>query len=130
MPLQFNTRPCAWFHEFTSLSAPPIDSKLRLAPSPPLAGERAGERWQVWRSPPYPTLPHSNPATLKNILCLPFPVEAMRHRKSGELANIGSAAAQIALLSSWKANSSRIKSPENPRAVRGFAASTLIRPTL
>ena len=61
---------------------------------------------------------------------VPLPVDATRQRKSGFDESIGSAASQIALESSWNANSSRMRSPEKPRAVRGFAASTLMRPTL
>ena len=60
----------------------------------------------------------------------PLPVDRMRQRKSGFDEMIGSAASQIAALSSWNANSSNMRSPEKPRAVRGLAASTLRRPTL
>ena len=62
------------------------------------------------------------------MFAVPLPVDATRQRKSGFEERIGSAASQIAALSSWNANSSRIRSPEKPRAVRGFAARTLMRP--
>src|SRR3954464_13424379 len=62
------------------------------------------------------------------MLCLPLGVEAMRHKKSLLEARMGSAASQMAWAFSWKANSSRMRSPEKPRAVRGLAARILMRP--
>ena len=63
------------------------------------------------------------------MLSLPFGVETIRSL-SPFLETTGKSARHIALLSLWKANSSRKRFAENPRAVSGFAGNTDTRDPL